>query len=72
MEYVVQYRANHSGLEYIIYREGDPPCYFLWVTNSDDPDIDELPGSSVEVCKAEALERYGVPHESWQAEESLT
>lgn len=68
MEHVVQCSAKHSGLEYIIYREGEPPWFFLWVTNSDDDDLDELPGPNVEACKVLALEKYNVPIESWQAE----
>lgn len=60
-------RAEHEGLRFTIETEGpDVGGYFLWVKRDDGADLDEVFEDTVERCKMFALEKYGVPLNSWK------
>jgi hypothetical protein len=60
-------RADHEGLHFTIETEGpDVGGYFLWAKRDDGSDVDELFEDTVDRCKTLALEKFGVPLNSWR------
>jgi DNA-binding transcriptional MocR family regulator len=60
-------RAEHEGLHFSIETEGpEVGGYFLWVKRDDGSDIDELFEDTIDRCKSLALEKFGVPLNSWR------